>query len=262
METSQVAPRCILSALLFFVLVWFFFVLDKCVRAASESRWRPFLLLISCALSGICDLVLIILSEVQFREDGISLLLRCSSACIISYQVPGLCLASSHAGADRRQSIPLWHCLQGSSSDSHPTRVWWRSIGYLFLLGGIIVPLLLEMAIFIWCASKHSTGELSFADFKNWLRNSPTCFRVFFITSLIEYVVLGSGWFVVLLSSQDHRWLLMGTCLSSFIIAASAIGVLVVGISLGRLQILLFEVQDSRFHIERAWLTRYRCLYY
>jgi len=70
MEASQIMHRCILSALLFFAITWLCLVLHKFVHTARATRWKFRLLLSSCALTCVCDLVLFVLNELQLREDG------------------------------------------------------------------------------------------------------------------------------------------------------------------------------------------------
>ena len=89
-------------------------------------------------------------------------------------------------------------------------------------------------------------------DFETCLRNFSTCFRIFFVASSVEYAALGAGWFWARSLCLGCRPLLIRGCLASFTIAAFAIGALLVGSRLERLQSRLLEVGGSTFHTESA----------
>ncbi len=63
MGASQVMHRCIISALLVFAFLWLRALLHRYVHGALTVRRKLPLLLISCALTYICDLILLILNE-------------------------------------------------------------------------------------------------------------------------------------------------------------------------------------------------------
>jgi hypothetical protein len=71
MEASQLLHRCISSALLVFAILWLCTVVHRYVHTASEARWKFPWLLYSCALTCVCDLILLVLNELQLREEGI-----------------------------------------------------------------------------------------------------------------------------------------------------------------------------------------------
>lgn len=70
MEASLFLHRCLSSALLVFAVLWLCAVVYRYVRTALVTRWKFPLLLWSCALTCICDLILLVLNELQLREEG------------------------------------------------------------------------------------------------------------------------------------------------------------------------------------------------
>ena len=159
-----------------------------------------------------------------------------------------------------RQCILLCSCLWSLSSVSYFSRIWWRAIRYL-TLSGIISPPLVEIAFFLLYSSLPLLCKLELANYRIRLRKSSTHFRTFFISSSVEYAVLGIRWVLITLSSQNHPLLLIGAYLGSFLVATCAFSAMIVGIGSERLQILLLEVRASRIWIEDKQLTRYRHSY-
>ena len=66
MKVSQLEHRCILSALLFLALVWFYSTLRTYLQSNSRSQIIRLLLGI-CVLSGVLDLALLVLNEFQVK---------------------------------------------------------------------------------------------------------------------------------------------------------------------------------------------------
>jgi len=160
---------------------------------------------------------------------------------MISYQVSRphqnlLCIR-----AHSWQYILLWRCVPWVKPDA----AW-------ILHGCMLLPFFSEIMVLIGYAHTYPPSEIIVADFDTWLRNYSNCFRIFFVISSIAYAFLGIQWIRVFSSSQNHRWLIMGGFLCSFIIAASAIGALVVGSRLERLQTQLLQVSESKFHLGRV----------
>ena len=104
----------------------------------------------------------------------------------------------------------------------------------------VLLPSLIELVIFIRYLFTHPLEELLLANFKTWLRNYSTCFKIFFPVSLVGYAALGIGWILAFsplrglerqkrTTSKNRRLLLMGGLTGYFIIAISSVSFLVVG---------------------------------
>lgn len=70
MEASLFLHRCLFSALLVFAILWLCAVVYRYIRTALAIRRKFPLLLWSCALTCVCDLILLVLNELQLREEG------------------------------------------------------------------------------------------------------------------------------------------------------------------------------------------------
>ena len=72
MEASPFLQIYVSSTLFLFAILWLCAVIYKYVHTALAIRWKSALLLYSCALTCICDLTLLVLHELQLREEGIN----------------------------------------------------------------------------------------------------------------------------------------------------------------------------------------------
>ena len=70
MEASLLLQFYISSALLFFAILWVCTVLHRYAHTDPAKRWKFSLLLLSCTLTCVCDVILCVLEGLQLREDS------------------------------------------------------------------------------------------------------------------------------------------------------------------------------------------------
>lgn len=72
MEASLLLQFYISSALLLLAILWVCAVLYRYAHTDPAKRWKFSLLLLSCALTCACDVVLCVLDGLQLREESMS----------------------------------------------------------------------------------------------------------------------------------------------------------------------------------------------